>query len=427
MQLKTLAIVGAGAKAAAIVARAAVLRDLGVANVPNILVFEAKHVGAAWSGAAGFSNGHLRLCTPGEKDVGFPYDETAAHGSATSPVAHALFARFSWSSYLVATGRLSDWVDRGRSPPTHQGWARYLAWVFETADQKVVKARVTSLSAAREGWKISFASESGPATALADGVVVTGTGKAKTIPCAAGMPPDRVFDAETFWPPPATLLALEEGTVAVAGDGGAAGTIIAWLVEHFAERPVAILNISPAGTLFPRGDGYAERRWFSDPSDWRLLSPEHRRKILERTEAGVVSARNKALIDCSPSVGYRWGKALEARWNGDEIEVAIEYDGHDAPPQMTDYLVGAIGFDSWSLLESVDHPSVTALLAENGASLRREVEAAILADLSLPALAGLPTGLHVPALAGLARGPGMGNLGCLGLMAASLLQHYISN
>ena len=60
---KTLAIVGGGPKAAAIVARAAVLRDvLGAGHVPEILVFERRSVGAAWSGESGFSSGYLTLC-----------------------------------------------------------------------------------------------------------------------------------------------------------------------------------------------------------------------------------------------------------------------------------------------------------------------------------------------------------------------------
>lgn len=71
---KTLCIVGGGPKAAAIVARAVTLRRLG-AVVPDTIVIEKEDIGAAWSGSAGFSNGTLTLCSPGEKDVGFPYSD----------------------------------------------------------------------------------------------------------------------------------------------------------------------------------------------------------------------------------------------------------------------------------------------------------------------------------------------------------------
>ena len=176
---KTIAIIGAGAKAAAIVARAAVLRDLGGAEIPDLLVFEAEHIGAAWSGRGRFSSGWLSLCTAGEKDVGFPYNEIVRRGSARPAVAPALFARFSWQAYLVATGRMSDWVDRGRNHPTHRSWADYLGWVFETAGQPVIQATVTKARPIDgDQWEISYRRDGQLETAVVDGVVLTGTGQA---------------------------------------------------------------------------------------------------------------------------------------------------------------------------------------------------------------------------------------------------------
>src|SRR3546814_17456791 len=70
---KTLAVIGGGPKAAAIVARAATLRELlGAAKVPDVLVFEKRAIGSAWSGDGGYSSGHLTLCSPAETDVGIP-------------------------------------------------------------------------------------------------------------------------------------------------------------------------------------------------------------------------------------------------------------------------------------------------------------------------------------------------------------------
>jgi mycobactin lysine-N-oxygenase len=420
-----LAIVGAGAKAAAIVARAAVLRGLGVPDVPELLVLEADHVGAAWSGRGQFSSGFLTLCTPAEKDVGFPYTELIPRGTS-APVAPALFARFSWSAFLVAQGLLSEWVDRGRDHPRHADWAAYLGWVLDTAGQSVVNAKVTAIRPAAGKWEVSFQRDKRLRPGQVDGVVLTGAGRARAVPFAGPVPPGRVFDSETFWAARHAISRLgRHGAIAVVGDGGAAGTIVAWLAERFAERDVAIYSINPMGTLFPRGDGHAERRWFSDPSEWRELSLPHRRALLARTEAGVVSMRNKQIIDRSLRIAYRWGRAVEASRNGDEIEVAIEYEGQPAVPQRADYLVSAIGFEMWSLLELVDDPAVAALCAPAGAPARIQVEVDMLPDLSLPPVSGLPPGLHVPALGALAHGPGMGNLGCLGLMAAAVLKPYI--
>ncbi|MEC4593807.1 SidA/IucD/PvdA family monooxygenase [Nitrospirillum amazonense] len=427
--VETVAVVGAGAKAAAIAARAVTLRKLGVSNVPNIIVFEAKHIGAAWSGASGYSSGFQSLCTPGEKDVGYPYAETTKRGSASSAISPALFAEFSWSAFLIDTGRLANWVDRGRDHPSHRQWAAYLAWVFAKAEAEgcvtVIRAEVIKVKSVGNCWEVLFQLNNTPHTITVAGVVLTGTGTSRKIKQAPGMPNGHTFDAETFWSHRNSILRLQQGTIVVAGDGGGAGTIVAWLAEHFAENElVFIQSITPAGTLFPRGDGYAERRWFSDPTDWPTLSLEHRQKILDRTEAGVVSLRLKNVVDRATNVGYVRGRATNATWQNQEISIAIEYDGQPSSPVLADYLISAIGFDTWSLLGRVDHPAVGTLRNQANITLRENVLNTILPDLTLGPISGIPPGLHVPALAGLARGPGMSNLGCLGLMATSVLNRY---
>jgi len=424
----SIAIVGAGAKAAAIAARAAVLRDLGAKHVPEILVFEADHVGAAWSGESDFSSGFLTLCTPGEKDIGFPYNEWEILSDVTAPTGPALFSRFSWGAYLVSVGQMSNWVDRGRHHPSHKNWADYLHWVFKRSGQHVTIAKVTEIRPTEDRWKIVFQQNDQANEVFVDGVVLTGPGRAKEVPVEAGTPKNFILNAETFWRYRHSVLKLESGTIAVAGDGGAAGTIVAWLAEKFHENEqVFIQSISPMGTLFPRGDGHAERRWFSDPSDWPALNVPDRRTLIGRTEAGVVSMRIKSIIDQAYNIGYLAGKARVARWNADDEELEIDLTYHQGalPALRANYLINAIGFDSWSLLELVKHPKSAALRAADGGALRERVELQMQADLSLPAISGLPQGLHVPALGGLAHGPGMGNLGCLGLMAASVLKPYL--
>ena len=423
-----IAIIGAGAKAAAIVARVATLRSMGF-HVPDIVVFESEHIGSAWSGDNLFSSGFLTLCTPGEKDVGFPYDENALRGNLKVSISSTLHARFSWGAFLVDMGNMSDWVDRGRDHPSHRDWATYLKWVFEKASHDTIHAKVTHIASVDAKWKIFSDQPGGSTSALFDGVVLTGTGSVRKIPAAPDIPVGRLLDAETFWPARTSVRDLEEGAIAVAGDGGSAGTIVAWLAQHFEEnRSVSIYSINPMGTFFQRGDGHAERRWFSDPSDWSQLYLDHRRKLIDRTEAGVISARIKSVIDRSSRIQYHAGRALEARWDDIEQEVVVDvsYDDNKKPPLRVQYLVSAIGFDSWNLLHLVDHPNVASLLAPGSKNQRDQVEVDMMADLSLPPISGLPSGLHVPALAGLARGPGMGNLGCLGLMASAVLEPYLA-
>ncbi|MBJ7387526.1 MAG: lysine 6-monooxygenase, partial [Mycolicibacterium sp.] len=69
---KTLAIVGAGAKAVAIAAKAAELRAMGV-DAPDVIAVERSGVAANWQSGGGWTDGNHRLGTGPEKDVGFPY------------------------------------------------------------------------------------------------------------------------------------------------------------------------------------------------------------------------------------------------------------------------------------------------------------------------------------------------------------------
>lgn len=430
---KRLAIVGAGPKAAAIVARAAVLRRTLGDRVPTLIVLEEHGVAAAWGGHGNYSNGFVTLCTPGERDVGFPYVDAAGWGP-TGSIASELYADFSWGAYLVATGRFADWVDRERDHPSHARFADYLRWVFERAGIEPFVSTVKRVRPHDDKWCVHYVREGKARELVVDAVVLTGNGDPRAVE-AAGVPANRVFDAATFWPARDLFMGEDALEVVVAGDGGSAGTIVAWLADRFRETKSRIWSVSPMGTLFPRGDGHAERRWFSDPSEWRGLSVTHRRKLIDRTEAGVVSLRNKSTIDRSSRVEYEAGHLRSIAWDADEgrLALSVAYDGGAARPLGADLVVNAIGFDQWSRLALVDLPGARSLVgpAAKGhekafQDAREAVELDIQPDLSMSAASGFPPGLHVPALAGLAHGPGMGNLGCLGLMAAKVLDGHLS-
>ena len=342
------------------------------------------------------------------------------------PLAPKLFARFSWAAFCVANGRFADWVDRGRDHPSHRVWADYLAWVFNQAGQGIVEGDVLDVTPMTGGgWQLRYADGGSVDTAYADAVVLTGTGRAKSVPHdAASIPDDRLLDAETFWDAREAVLGHRE--IAIAGAGGAAGTIIAWLSNRLAERDdVTIISISPLGTLFPRGDGYVERRWFSDPTDWRELSLPDRQRLLERTEGGVISLRNKSIIDRAQNIAYVPGYADHVAWDDDELTVEVCYDRRPASTLRVDCLVNAIGFDPWTLLELVKVRGVTSILRPGESELRRKIAEAMLPNLSFGTGAQLGTGLHVPTLASLAHGPGFGTFGCLGLAASAMLDDYL--
>jgi hypothetical protein len=68
---KTIAVVGAGPKAAAIATKAWALRSAGIKDV-DVIVFDPEGPGAAWDGRHGYTDGQQLLCTPPERDLGFP-------------------------------------------------------------------------------------------------------------------------------------------------------------------------------------------------------------------------------------------------------------------------------------------------------------------------------------------------------------------
>ena len=148
--VKKIAVVGGGPKAAAICAKVDCLRRAGTRI--EVAVFEKSKWGAAWSGAHGYTDGRQRLCTPAERDVGFPYQA----GLLTAEQTADLYARFSWVAYLLAkaaTGRsYLDWVDRGRRPPTHAEFAAYIGWVIERADIDRELREVIAIERSRGKW-----------------------------------------------------------------------------------------------------------------------------------------------------------------------------------------------------------------------------------------------------------------------------------
>lgn len=420
---KKLCIIGAGPKAAAIIARASVLAELGH-QVPEITVIEEAAIGAAWSGTFGFSNGYLTLCSPAEKDVGFPYFETTRATDGAS-IAGKLFARFSWQAYLVDVGRYSNWVDRGRDHPTHQTWSKYLSWVFDVAGTIPTSGKVMEVSQSGGRWEVTFTASGDVRTDVFDGVVLTGVGTPHRIDESSAIPDARVFDPKTFWPSTDAFRMLPQETrIVVVGGGGSAGAIIAWLASAHAESDISIISLCSRGALLPRGDGFSERKWFTDPEGWEELPLNDRRFLLSHTEEGVISLRNKTTIDKCHFVDYFAGRANSVGWDpvgSGELLVSATSTSGEHVNMPADYLINAMGFDPWSQLDVIKSPSSKSLI-ENSKT-REAAQLSMLRSLDFDSSVGMER-LHVPSLAALQWGPGMATLGCLGRVAQSILGAY---
>src|SRR5689334_11164233 len=138
-----LAVIGGGPKAVAIAAKAKVLNEAQMMEC-EVYVFESTEIGSSCSGGNGYTDGQQLLCTPAEKDLGFPY--SAFPGAPD--VAEQTMAQFSWGAFK-ASRSYADWVDRGRAAATHGEFAEYLKWAFDRSETTLCHGTVENLEVAR--------------------------------------------------------------------------------------------------------------------------------------------------------------------------------------------------------------------------------------------------------------------------------------
>jgi mycobactin lysine-N-oxygenase len=425
VERKDLAIVGGGPRAVAIAAKAAVLNAQGLADV-RVTIFEPKEIGSHWTGGNGYTDGVQTLCTPAERDLGFPYN------SPWKSVSADLHAQYSWASFKIdsTVGGYQAWVDRGRMRPRHTEFAAYLRWAAERAKVDVRKIKVDRPEATRGKWIVrgesTFAKPKqldGEKQLRFDGVVVTGPGSARRVPIQADLHSAlvaRVHDGLSFWRNLALVRRqLEEGdpddAILVIGGGGTGAAVLAWLVKHgFGTRPLIL--VAEQATLFSRGDSVFENALFSDQAAWERLSPSNKTHFFNRLNRGVVwhavmddltEAQDLVLMDA------RAKQIIDD--NGDLSVEIIKWDGtiERLPAAL---VVDASGFDPWwfsTLLPSItwNDAKKFQLGKEMGPSLK-------FTGASWP----WPP-LHAPFLGG-GLGPGFGSLMCLGAMSDLVLSDY---
>src|SRR6266516_6285751 len=120
----TLLVLVACTKGVAIAAKIHLLAKLGY-PVPHLRIIDRQSVASHWSGRAGFTDGNQFLGTRPEKDVGFPYLSSCWGDKALNRAVAQEILHLSWQSYLIDQLRYADWIDRGRTRPTHGEWSKY--------------------------------------------------------------------------------------------------------------------------------------------------------------------------------------------------------------------------------------------------------------------------------------------------------------
>lgn len=419
-----IAVIGGGAKAAALAAKASALRRARVANI-RITIFEKSEIGAHWSGKGGYTDGKQRLCTPAERDVGFPY--SSIHGER---VDDELYSNFSWASFLrTKRQHYSAWVDGGRKAPMHEDFAKYLAWVVKRSEAVTILTKVEGLRPVDGKWIVQHRGASGALGNASDisfdGVVVSSPGPARRVRVHGDA--GSVFDGDDFWKrlkEVAKILKRSEigGQVAIVGAGGTAAAVLAWLTRNgYKDREIVM--VANQAALFTRGDSVFENRLFSDEEAWKALSLESRKEFAGRLNRGVVWSTVMEQVSSASRLVFLDGRATAVRsGNGGPIEVSVRRgDGKNVKLRPV-ILVDASGFEPWWFLKLI-----RALPAKSRRSsdFADALQKAVGPNLDFRgSIWSLPR-LHAPVVSS-AIGPGFGSLMSLGGMADRVLTAYVS-
>lgn len=413
----TLAVVGAGAKAVAVAAKAAELRHMGV-DVPDVVAVERAEVAANWQAGGGWTDGQHRLGTSPEKDVGFPYRSSLV--PRRNAELDERMTRHSWQSYLIATAQFAEWIDRGRPAPTHRKWAQYLRWVADNVGMTVVAGEVERIGVHTGERGVRWALHTREDTVCADSVMITGPGQAERS-ILPGNP--RVLSIAQFWHRAAEHERIAAERVAVIGGGETAASM---LNELFGHRVSTITVISPQVTLFTRGEGFFENTLFSDPIGWTGLTLAERRDALGRTDRGVFSARVQDALLADDRIRHLRGRVAHAVARDGRIRLTL-HAGTGVGPSAErvetvhgfDLVIDGSGADPLWFVPLLGQDALDLLELGLGCQLTGvALEEAIGDDL---AVAEVTPKLFLPGLAGLTQGPGFPNLSCLGLLSERVL------
>jgi mycobactin lysine-N-oxygenase len=405
----TLAVVGAGAKAVAVAAKAAELRDMGV-DVPHIVAVERTAVAANWQAVGGWTDGQHRLGTGPEKDVGFPYRSSLV--PRRNAELDERMTRHSWHAYLVATGQFAEWIDRGRPAPTHRRWSQYLRWVADNVGMTVVPGEVQRISTDGQRWALHTPED----TVHADAVMITGPGQAER----SILPGDaRVLSIAQFWQHAAAQELISAERVAVIGGGETAASMLNELFRH---RVSTITVISPQVTLFTRGESFFENTLFSDPTDWSSLTLAQRRDALARTDRGVFSARVQDALLADDRIRHLRGRVAHAVALDNRIRLTLSTNRGSERMETVhgfDLVIDGSGADAMWFVQLLGQDARDVLELGLGGPLTGDALCeSIGPDL---AVTGVTPKLFLPGLSGLTQGPGFPNLSCLGLLSDRIL------
>jgi mycobactin lysine-N-oxygenase len=393
-----LAVIGAGAKGVALATKCQALADLNCEKVPRITVFENNNPGATWYGGGGFTDGQQFMCTPAERDLGFPYPSPGEHDMGEGRIPNVelfpnlsakMLADYSFARFLIDSsgrGNYAEWVRSGRPPMRHATFARYLAWALNRATSyraggknyvTIYQGRVIQIrpsdGAGKPCWIVE--TEDG-AIHHFDGVVVTGNGPPSAPPKdSTNLDSTLLFNARTFWEKPSLdrirpFLSEEYSSdaycpIVIIGAGGAAAAVALRLAQERGRATIRV--VGKRATLYARVHSYFEGSLFGSNEDWDLLGFKEKKELLNRVDRSVVWDQVLRGITDVGRVEYR--QADVVKYEAPCIDALSRpipgnmFTSSGVSPIQCDVLIDATGFDAIEGTRSLCSSALNSMIA----------------------------------------------------------------
>ncbi len=431
---KKIVIIGAGPKALAINAKGYVTNYLND-NI-EIVAIDKHGIASNWNGLNGFTSGKHCLGTPPEKDVCFPY---MSEFQNEYPDINKNSFEYSWMSFLIDIKDYQNWTDRGKPSPTHSKWASYLEWVGEKTNLNLVIGTVFRIEILSNQWQISYQQENEVEkvkTILADGLVITGPGNPRPLP------PDTKHqhykNGQSYWKDRTFLHTILDkakrstAKIGVIGGGETSASIVYDLIDFFSDKNVddniRVDIINRHATIFSRGEGFHENKFYTNPKDWNTLSITLRKDFIARTDRGVFSLNTIEKINNCSFIYPIYGdvRSVSARHKGSLMVQLEKNDNGEETFERREYdcVINALGFDNLSFCDIMGDTVFEKFgfkkneLAENRNVFQENIDKYLsFSKIDRPRL-------FLPMNAALNQGPGFPNLSSLGLVSDRILQFF---
>lgn len=419
-------VIGGGPKAVALAVKNNVFQSIHPESGVNLHIIEKQEIGHHWTGGGGFTNGRQLLGTPAEKDLGFPY-EKAPYQNGVYPTIRRKMMDYSWTNYLQDQGLYGLWVDQGRKPPHHKGWAHYLKWAFDRVQNTTTfhQGEAIQITKIASQWSVEYKSPEGKTrTVFGDDLVLTGPGKLHHTFAVQNHP--RLLSFQSYWPLEKELQTGQPLKIALIGGGeNAASVALSLLSDQKFSGSIDI--ILPKGFIYSRGESVFENHFFTAPdkNGWEGLAADHRRHFMARTDLGVFSQNAlESLTLNHGDIRMVPGTVVDViEQSQTKLSVSYAYNGHHNV-HAYDYVICCHALSPmWFLDDLLEDETRSFLKSHLACDITCKTSLAPLIDDDL-SIKNLMPKLYLPMLAGFAQGPGFANLSCLGRLSDRILEKY---